>query len=221
MLKSTGRFFFGIGIVLALCATLKAASEAPPPQFRAQFGVKIPMRDGVHLVADVWLPQEPGRYPAILVRTPYLKNLSLLGTTKLAQFYAGQGYVYVVQDTRGRGDSEGEFNFFFPEGKDGYDTIEWMASQPWSNGRVGMMGLSYLGTVQWLAAREHPPHLVCITPTAPAGHWFDEIPYTGGAWARVGYRLAELRPGPDRTKSECRGHEHGCGVQTSAPADDG
>ena len=161
---------------------LLAAVPSAQAQFRVQFGVRIPMRDKVTLAADIWLPQKPGRYPAILVRTPYLKTLTLLGTTQLAQYYANRGYVYVVQDTRGRGDSDGEFDFFFPEGHDGYDTIEWMAAQPWSDGKVGMMGLSYLGTVQWLAARERPPHLVCITPTAAAGRWFDEIPSMGGAW---------------------------------------
>ncbi len=159
-----------------------ASAPGALAQFRVQFGVRIPMRDGVQLAADMWLPKEPGRYPAILVRTPYLKTLSLLGTTQLAQTYASHGYVTVIQDVRGRGDSDGEFGFFFQEGHDGYDTIEWMAAQPWSNGKIGMMGVSYLGTVQWLAAREHPPHLTCIAPTAPAGRYFDEIPYTGGAW---------------------------------------
>ena len=88
----------------------------------------------------------------------------------------------IVQDVRGRGDSDGNFDFFFAEADDGYDTVEWVAEQPWSNGRVCMMGVSYLGTVQWLAARERPPHLVCIAPTAPGGIWFDEAPYNGGAF---------------------------------------
>jgi putative CocE/NonD family hydrolase len=70
----------------------------------------------------------------------------------------------------------------FQEGKDGYDMVEWLAKQPWSNGRVGMAGLSYLGSVQWLAAREHPPHLTCIAPTAPAGRYLNEVPAIGGAW---------------------------------------
>jgi putative CocE/NonD family hydrolase len=87
----------------------------------------------------------------------------------------------MIQDTRGRGDSEGVFHFFRDDGPDGYDTIEWIARQPWSNGRVCMMGVSYLGTVQWLAARERPPHLVCIASTAAAGRWFEELPYLGGA----------------------------------------
>jgi putative CocE/NonD family hydrolase len=145
-----------------------------------RFGVPIPMRDGVRLVADIWLPDSVGTFPAILLRTPYLKTPQFK-RYKLAA-YLQRGYAVVLQDTRGRGDSEGEFDFYFPEGKDGYDTIEWIARQSWSNGRVAMDGGSYLGTVQWLAARERPPALRCIAPTAPSGRIFDEIPYLGGAF---------------------------------------
>jgi hypothetical protein len=140
----------------------------------------IPMRDGVKLAADVWLPDAPGRYPVLLARTPYLKTG--LRLSQWAQYFASRGYVFAIQDTRGRGDSEGTFDAFFGEGKDGYDTIEWLAAQPWSNGRVGMLGPSYLGTAQWLAARERPPHLACMAPTAAVGRWFEEFPYMGGAF---------------------------------------
>ena len=85
------------------------------------------------------------------------------------QTYVNKGYAVVFQDTRGQGLSGGDFNFYFPEGKDGYDTIEWIAAQPWSNGKVAMDGGSYLGTVQWLAALERPPHLRCIMPHVPRG----------------------------------------------------
>jgi len=152
-------------------------------QVRSQFGVMIPMRDGVKLAADLWLPSAPGTYPSILIRTPYMKTMGLLHPPEMGKYFATRGYVLVVQDTRGRGDSEGSFDFFFPEGPDGYDTIEWLAAQPWSNGRVGMMGVSYMGTVQWLAARDRPPHLSCIAPTAAAGRWLEELPYQGGAFA--------------------------------------
>jgi putative CocE/NonD family hydrolase len=141
----------------------------------------IPMRDGVKLAADVWLPDAPGRYPVLLARTPYMKTG--LGLSQWAHYFASRGYVFAIQDTRGRGDSEGQFDAFFGEGKDGHDTIEWLAAQPWSNGRVGMLGPSYLGTAQWLAARERPPHLVCMAPTAAAGRWFEEFPYMGGAFS--------------------------------------
>lgn len=149
-----------------------------------QFGVNVPMRDGVQLSADAWMPQGAGRHPTILVRTPYGKTNDFNGFNleSLGPFYADHGYVYVLQDVRGRGDSQGSFNFFFQEGRDGYDSIEWIAKQPWSDGKVGMLGLSYLGTAQWLAARERPPHLVCIAPTTPGGRYFEELPYVGGAF---------------------------------------
>jgi putative CocE/NonD family hydrolase len=130
----------------------------------------------------MWMPQEQGQYPAILVRTPYVRTWDYLRCPEFGSYFASRGYVFIVQDTRGRGDSEGEFDFFSTDGKDGYDSVEWIAAQPWSNGKVGMMGVSYLGTVQWMAAREKPPHLVCIAPTAAAGRWFEELPYQGGAF---------------------------------------
>ena len=157
-----------------------AAQPSAAVPVRTQFGVMIPMRDGVRLAADVWLPSVPGRYPVLLARTPYMKTG--LDLNQWAYYFASRGYAFAIEDTRGRGDSEGRFDAFFGEGKDGYDTIEWLAAQPWSNGRVGMLGPSYLGTAQWLAARERPPHLACIAPTAAAGRWFEELPYMGGAF---------------------------------------
>lgn len=165
---------------LRLLFALISFAPAAAAQVRTQFGVMIPMRDGVKLSADVWLPEASGRYPVLLARTPYMKTG--LGLNQWATYFATHGYVFVIQDTRGRGDSEGRFNFMFPEGKDGFDTIEWLARQPWSNGRIGTLGLSYLGSVQWLAARERPPHLVCIAPTAAGGRWFEEVSYNGGAF---------------------------------------
>ena len=138
------------------------------------------MRDGVKLVSDIYIPADTGRWPTILIRTPYVKTPQFR-RYKLSA-YLQNGYAVVLQDTRGRGDSEGEFGFYFTEGKDGFDTIEWIAKQSWSNGRVGTDGGSYLGTVQWLAAREQPPALACMISTAPSGRLFDEIPYLGGAW---------------------------------------
>ena len=149
-------------------------------QWKQRFGVATPMRDGIKLVSDIYIPADTGRWPTILIRTPYVKTPQFK-RYKLAA-YLQNGYAVVLQDTRGRGDSEGEFDFYFPEGKDGFDTIEWIAKQSWSNGRVGTDGGSYLGTVQWLAAREQPPALACMISTAPSGRIFDEIPYLGGAW---------------------------------------
>jgi len=166
-------------LLFILALTLPGAPAAA--QMRSQFGVMVPMRDGIRLAADLWLPAARGRHPVLLVRTPYMKTGFSL--SEWGAYFATRGYAVVVQDTRGRGDSEGRFDAFVQEGRDGYDTIEWLARQPWSNGRVGMLGVSYLGTAQWLAARERPPHLACIAPTAAAGRWFEELPYMGGAFS--------------------------------------
>lgn len=170
-------------LLLALGVAPAAVSALQTPG-RIRFGVETPMRDGVKLVSDVWMPPGEGPFPAILVRTPYERTMELVPENRpaeMGEYFATHGYVWMIQDTRGRGDSEGRFAFLRDDGRDGYDTIEWIARQPWSNGRVCMMGVSYLGTVQWLAAREKPPHLVCIAPTAAAGRWFEELPYLGGA----------------------------------------
>jgi uncharacterized protein len=175
------------GLLLRIALAVAACSLGQLPCLYAQsvqFGVAIPMRDGVQLSADIWMPTEGDLHPAILVRTPYGKTNDFDGTNleSFGPTYAKHGYVFVLQDVRGRGDSHGNFDFFFQEGHDGFDSVEWIAKQSWSNGKVGMLGLSYLGTVQWLAARERPPHLVCIAPTTPGGRYFDELPYVGGAF---------------------------------------
>ena len=145
-------------------------------------GLETPMRDGVKLVSDVWVPQKEGKYPVIIIRTPYGRSAADMNYTGMGEYFAGRGYVFMVQDVRGKGDSQGKFNYLFQEGQDGYDTVEWAAKQSWSNGRIGMMGSSYMGTVQWLAARKKPPHLVCIAPTSSYGRYMQEIPSIGGVF---------------------------------------
>ncbi len=169
--------------LLLLAATTSPAS-AQTDGVKRIFDVRTPMRDGVELSADVWMPSEGGPFPTIIIRTPYLKTMAIGDFTLAgwATYFAERGYAVVMQDVRGRGDSDGDFDFFFQEGEDGYDTIEWMAAQPWSNGDVCTAGVSYLGTDQWLAAREHPPALKCMVATAAAGRWMHELPYYGGAW---------------------------------------
>ncbi len=169
--------------LLLLAATTSPAS-AQTDGVKRIFDVRTPMRDGVELSGDVWMPAEGGPFPTIIIRTPYLKTMAIGDFTLAgwATYFAERGYAVVMQDVRGRGDSDGDFDFFFQEGEDGYDTIEWMAAQPWSNGDVCTAGVSYLGTDQWLAAREHPPALKCMVATAAAGRWMHELPYYGGAW---------------------------------------
>nr|BBH88326.1 hydrolase [Thermosporothrix sp. COM3] len=138
---------------------------------RILFNQRVPLRDGVTLSADVYLPSEPakGKWPVILMRTPYQKASN--ATAAMAMDFNRHGYVFVAVDVRGRGDSDGTFTPYRNEGPDGYDTIEWCAAQPWSDGKVGTIGGSYPGRIQWLAALEQPPHLktmiVSVAPSDP------------------------------------------------------
>ena len=156
------------------------ATQGHAAQLRQRAELRVPMRDGTALAATAWLPAGAGPFPAVLLRTPYEHDATQLERLGL-RAYVEAGYAVVLQSVRGRGRSGGEWRFFFPEGADGYDTVEWVAAQPWCDGKVAMDGGSYLGTVQWLDARERPPHLAAILPAVPAGDWFDEIPYMGGA----------------------------------------
>jgi len=137
--------------------------ESPDKAQNLTKDVAVPMRDGVVLRADVLLPASTGRFPALLYRTPYGKHFAL-EEYRTFQKAAARGYAVVVQDVRGRYASDGEFDAYRNEGHDGYDTIEWVARQPWCDGNVGTFGLSYPGAVQWLAAVEDPPHLKAMVP---------------------------------------------------------
>lgn len=168
----------------ALLADEEPDSMLSQPQFEVVFdsNLQIPMRDGVRLATDVYRPDAGGTFPVILVRTPYKKEMNELR----AKYFARRGYAYAVQDCRGRFASEGEWDPFFNEPQDGYDTIEWLAVQSWSNGKVGMIGASYLGWVQWWAAREHPPHLVTMIPNVAPPDPYYNIPYEYGAFFLLG-----------------------------------
>lgn len=149
---------------------------------RAGFETGIPMRDGVELAADVYLPPESQLpTPAIVQVTPYDKTGGLVGPAE-AKFYADRGYAYVIADCRGRGKSEGEWRPFINDPKDTHDVIEWAARQKWCTGKVGTMGVSYGGWIQWAAASERPPHLTCMVSTSAAGRWQQEIPFTNGVF---------------------------------------
>jgi uncharacterized protein len=151
-------------LLLLFLATLGTAQQPPAiPTVHMEKDVAVPMRDGVLLRADVLRPKADGRFPTLVYRTPYGKEFALKDYTTF-QHAAERGYAVVVQDVRGRYASAGEFVPYQNEGHDGYDTIEWAARQPWSNGAIGTFGLSYPGAVQWLAAVETPPHLKAMVP---------------------------------------------------------
>ena len=145
---------------------------------------QAPMRDGVRLATEVYLPADRGRLPVILQRTPYNRRAPNPGSncdSAIGRYFAERGYAMLNQDTRGRYRSEGEFDAMRQEAKDGYDAVEWAAAQPWSNGKVGMVGGSYVGLTQWQAAIEHPPHLVAIAPHYSSSDYHHGWTYQGGA----------------------------------------
>jgi putative CocE/NonD family hydrolase len=143
-----------------------------------EHGVPAKMRDGVVLKADIYRPKVDRKYPVLLQRTPYDKTW----TQGFAMKAAARGYVVVVQDVRGRFTSEGEWDPFRHESADGYDTVEWAAALPQSNGKVGMFGGSYVGATQLLAAISTPPHLAGIIPYETASNYHENWTYQGGAF---------------------------------------
>jgi hypothetical protein len=156
--------------------------SAPTFTVKEQRGVMVPMRDGVNLATDLYLPDADGPFPVMLVRTPYKKEMGELQ----AMYYARRGYAVAIQDCRGRFGSEGTWEPFIHEPEDGYDTIQWLAKRPWSTGKVGMIGGSYVGWVQWWAASQRPPNLVTIIPNVAPPDPFYNIPYEYGVFFILG-----------------------------------
>lgn len=163
--------------------------------------VPVRMRDSTRLFADVYRPAVPGRFPVLLNRLPYDKESGPMVSNSLDVLRAVQcGYAVVAQDTRGRYASEGTFNPFFDEARDGADTVEWAAAQPWSSGAIGMFGASYFGATQWLAATQSPSALRAIAPFITTDQYYESWAYQGGAfqlgfnlhWALVSLALGEV-----------------------------
>jgi uncharacterized protein len=128
------------------------------------WGVKIPLRDGVELNATVYLPRDlQAPVPAIVTLTPYTGQL----WHDFGLYFAGHGYPFLAVDVRGRGNSGGVFKPLCDVARDGYDAVEWLAKQPYCNGRVAMWGGSYAAYAQWSVAAQRPPHLATIVPVAP------------------------------------------------------
>jgi uncharacterized protein len=155
-------------------------------EIAVEHNTPIPMRDGTILRADVFRPAATGRYPVILIRNVYGEAL-VRGQIPMLTGPLG-GFVVVVQDTRGSGNSDGISRPFEDEMTDGLDTIAWCAGQPWSAGSVGMMGGSYLGATQMLAARAAPSALKAITPSITSSEYYDGWAYQGGAF-QLGFML--------------------------------
>jgi putative CocE/NonD family hydrolase len=171
-----------------LAVLLLALASAP----FVEKDVAVPMRDGVVLRADIYRPAEAGRFPVLVHRTPYDRRRSPESEPVILKAVE-RGYAVVVQDVRGRYGSAGDFVPYSNEGRDGFDTIEWAAARPWSDGHVGTFGLSYPAAVQWLAAIEAPPHLDAMAPvmtySTPRsfiyfGGVFD-LSWLGWAWENI------------------------------------
>ncbi|HYV07607.1 MAG TPA: CocE/NonD family hydrolase [Blastocatellia bacterium] len=159
---------------VAFAATQQAAQAAKPLE------QMVPMRDGVKLATIIYLPQGNGPWPAVLVRTPYGKELQATGNS----VWTNREYALIVQDTRGRFKSEGEYRPFMTDHIDGYDTIEWIAKQAWSNGKIGMYGASAMGITANLAAMMNPPHLVANFVLVARSSIYSQSAFMGGVYRK-------------------------------------
>ena len=178
------RSFF-LKAVLVVLIAVAASSCSIFPEAQEQM---VPMRDGVTLATDVYLPEnvaEGARLPAILMRTTYNKGTENKGIrvhAVMAKPYTDKGYAVVVQDTRGRNGSAGVDSIFFNDMNDGYDTVEWITQQPWSDGNVGMLGMSALGITSYMAVASGHPALKCAYVVAAASSMYDDVFFPGGAY---------------------------------------
>ncbi|MBI4552411.1 MAG: CocE/NonD family hydrolase [Candidatus Latescibacteria bacterium] len=171
--------------------TLKLSE--PTYDITVEKNVIVPMRDGTRLVADVYRPKARGAFPVLIERTPYNKDVCPEIQLKSPEYYGSRGYVTIIQDTRGRFASGGEFYPFEDDGwgpnRDGYDTIEWAAAQPWSNGKVGTIGGSYSGATQYRLAPTRPPHLTAMFVRESSSDYNNEWVYRNGAF-ELGFMLS-------------------------------
>jgi hypothetical protein len=172
------RQIFCVGLVAITVFQCFSSPLARQHELNFERDVPVKMRDGITLRADICRPKLDGKFPVLLTRTPYDKN----GAVAFCRKAVARGYVVVAQDVRGRYASEGGWYPFKYESQDGYDTVEWAAALPYSNGKVGMFGGSYVGATQYLAAIAKPPHLAGICPNYTASNYHDGWTYQGGAF---------------------------------------
>ena len=173
-----------ISALFLLC--LPVACATTPAPYAKLLHVRVAMRDNVLLDTNVFHPAGSGKFPTILIRTPYGKSPDLPAGY---QSFINHGYAVVMQDVRGRYASGGVFNVLNQEGPDGYDTLDWIAAQPWSDGKVGMIGGSYLGIAQWRVALLDNPHLKAIFPVVSGSDDYLDRYYSPGGAMKLGHRL--------------------------------
>lgn len=169
------------------------ADTASSPMYavKTDRNIRVRMRDGVELSTDVVRPDMEGRFPVLIMRTPYGKDWSagISGGPYEHEYYASRGYAVVQQDSRGRYDSDGTFEPFVDEAADGYDTDEWAATQPWSNGRLAGLGQSYYGFTQLAQAMQGHPALITIAPVMTTSDTYNNWIFSDGAF-HMGFAMA-------------------------------
>ena len=173
------RLWFSLPAVCLMLAACLCARE--PYDVTIESNVIMKTRDGVALSADIYRPKAAGKFPVLLERTPYDKHRMTYAGVDFGVQAAARGYVYVIQDCRGRFASEGDWYVFRNESNDGYDAVEWAAALPYSNGKVGLVGMSYVGVTQMLTAITSPPHLAGIMPVITGSNYHENWTYQGGA----------------------------------------
>lgn len=213
-IQPTWKLWLGV-VACALMLTISQAAwavkgnpNAKPgdpskPQYEiiVDYDVAIPLRDGIIVKADVHRPKADGKFPALMEGTPYGKKSSSEMAKGTHKFFVPRGYVVVTWESRGRLNSGGVFNPHAQEKNDCYDVVEWMAKQPWSNGKVAPIGISYMGQVQFNTTIGQPPHLVCAVPGLTAADLWREWYYRGGAMEYVFIASwSSLTLGPDLAK---------------------
>jgi len=201
-----------------MTSNAKKGSEAIY-KIKAEKNVYVPMRDGVRLAVDIFRPDSDGKFPALVAICPYGKEIQsmelppqpshsvlLYGSIEAgnSDFIVSRGYVHVICDVRGTGRSEGEFTNIYAaiQATDGYDLIEWIAQQPWSDGNVGMIGISYFGVIQLMVAIEQPPHLKAIFPYDANNDRYRDGTYDGGILGSFYMYLANIMLSANNLVSE-------------------
>ena len=176
------RVVIAVAIValVSLGAVINAQSTQQAPVRTNKLDQMVAMRDGVKLATSIYLPQGQGPWPVVLVRTPYGKDLQATGNA----LWTNRDYALVVQDCRGTFKSEGEYRPFMTDHVDGFDAIEWVAKQPWSNGKVGMYGASAMGIAANLASMMNPPHLVATFVMVARASLYNQSAFMGGVYRK-------------------------------------
>ena len=197
------RWFSAVNVAVAAIALSAIDLSAVEEEKRV---ARVRMRDGVMLSTNVFRPAGSGRLPVLLIRTPYGKGKVLLPGYRV---FIDRGFAVVVQDVRGRFESEGVFRPLTQEERDGSDTLDWIARQPWCDGNIGMLGGSYVGITQWNAARSGNPHLKAIFPVVSGYDEYLDRFYARGGAVKLGHRLSWIAENlrlPGYPRSEFRNY---------------